>query len=198
MTRLPRPLLASALALPLAGCISFGPKPPPTLMSLNAAMPVQPGPGRPTDDAHAIAVSLPTTDPALATQRVMVDAAPHSIAYLKNAQWVAAPAILFRNLVAETITARTGRFVPDYKLTASQPDTRLTGRLVRFGLDGPARAVVVTFDGVLLKTGSTVMQQRRFSARVSVTSEDTTAVGAALDQAANEVAAQVADWTGPA
>ena len=89
-----------------------------------------------------------------------------------------------------------GRVVPDPRLLAIQPDTRLSGQLSAFGLDGPGKAVVVTFDGTIARTGSDSIQSRRFSARVPVESEQPDIVAAALNQAANQVAGEVADWIG--
>lgn len=189
----PRIMLALAVALPLAGCISIGPKPPAVLLTLTAASALPAGPARTATDRSAIAVAPPTAMAALMTQRVMVSDGL-SVAYLKNAQWAAPPVQLFRALLAETITVRTGRIVPDPRLLAVQPDMRLSGQLTQFGLDGPARTVVVTFDAALIHSGSDTIQARRFSARVPVTDETTAPVSAAINQAANHVAADVADW----
>lgn len=196
MTR-PRLALTAALAtLPLAGCISFGPKPPPSLMTLSATTPLEAGAARTTTDKGAVAVATPSVIPSLATQRVMVTSGATQVAYLKGALWAAPPAQLFRQLLSETITARTGRVVPDPRLLAAQPDTRLSGQLSVFGLDGPGRAVVVTFDGAIVRTGSDQLLTRRFTARVPVSAEDEASVGAAVNQAANQVAGEVADWVG--
>lgn len=189
-------LIALAAALPLAGCISLSPKPPPSLMTLTATTPVAPGPARTTDDKNAVAVAVPSAIPSLGTQRVMVTDGPTSVAYLKNASWAAAPALLFRNLLAETITARTGRIVPDTRLLAIQPNTRLSGELKAFGLDGPGMAVVVAFDGVIARSGSDRLETRRFVARAPVTAADGPAVAVAINQAANQIAGEVADWVG--
>ena len=196
MMRLPSALAPAVLALTLGGCISLGPKTPPTLMSLQASTPIQAGAARVSDDKSAIAVAVPTVTPALATQRVMVAAGPNSVAYLKNAQWVAGPGQLFRDLLAETITQRTGRIVPDPRVLAVQPDTRLSGRLLQFGLDGPGMAVIVTFDGAIVRSGKSTIETRRFTARASVSLADGPSVAAAANVAANEVAGQVADWVG--
>lgn len=192
----PRPLLAVLAPLALAGCISFGAKPPASLLALSAATPLAPGADHVTDDRHAVAVALPGAIPALATQRVMVSAGPTAIAYLKDGLWAAPPAQLFRGLLAETITVRTGRVVPDPRLLASKPDTRLSGQLSQFGLDGPGGAAVVTFDAALTRGGSDRLETRRFTARVPVTAELPAPVAAAINQAANQVAADVADWIG--
>jgi len=182
--------------LPLAGCISIGPKPPPHLLALTAATPLQPGTSLTADDRRAVAVAQLSAIQALGTQRVMVTDGPTQVAYLKDAQWAGPPAALFRSLLAETISARTGRVVPDARQFATQPDTRLSGQLTRFGLDGPGSAAEVVFDAALVRPGSTTLETRRFAARVPVTGITEGPVGIAVNQAANEVAAQVADWVG--
>ena len=184
-----------ALALPLVGCVTLGPKPPRSLITLNAAAALPAGPARTTSDRSAIGVAAITGQPAIMTQRVMVQDG-NDVAYLKDAQWAAAPTQLFRALLAETITSRIGRVVPAPRVLAVQPNTRLSGSLVRFGLDGPGQAVVVTFDAALVHTGSDQIQARRFSARVPVAGETTQPVAAAMNQAANQVATEVADWVG--
>lgn len=189
------PLIIAA-ALPLAGCISFGSKPPPSLLALSAATPLQPGATIATDDRRAVAVAQLSSPPTLGTQRVMVADGPTQVAYLKDAQWAGPPAALFRGLLAEVITSRTGRVVPDPRQFATQPDTRLSGQLTRFGLDGPGMAAEVVFDAALVRPGSTAVESRRFAARVPVTSATEGPVGVAVNQAANDVATQVADWVG--
>lgn len=189
-------LLILAAALPLAGCISLSPKPPASLMALSATTPLAAGQTRITDDSRAVSVMLPSSVPALATQRVLVTDGATAIAYLKGGLWAAPPASLFRSLLAETITVKTGRVVPDPRLLAAQPNTRLSGQLSAFGLDGPGFAAVVTFDGAITRAGSDKLESRRFSARVPVTSEQPTVVAAAMNQAANQVAGEVADWIG--
>ena len=126
----------------------------------------------------------------------MVQDGPDKVAYLKDTAWAANPGLLFRNLLAETIEAKTGRFVPDQRATGLQPDTRLSGQVVMFGLDGPGAAAVVTFDAVINHGGSDKVRTQRFTARVPVSSETGPAVGEAIAQAANQVAAAVADWIG--
>ncbi|NIJ07453.1 cholesterol transport system auxiliary component [Sphingomonas vulcanisoli] len=185
-----------ALMLPLAGCISFGAKPPPALMSLSAATPVAAGTTRTTSDEKSVAVNIPTVQPALATQRVMVQDGPNSVAYVPKALWAGSPALLFRNLLAETITAKTGRFVPDQRATGLQPDLRVSGQLVQFGVDAPARQAVVIFDGVLAHAGSTTLQTRRFEAHAPIAAVNEGDVAAGVNQAANQVAADVAAWVG--
>ena len=188
--------LLGLAAFSLSGCISFGPKPPPRLMALSATTPLAAGPSISTGDARAVQIARLGAIPALGTQRVLVTDGPTAIAYLKGGLWAAAPTDLFRGLLAETITVRTGRVVTEPRLLQVQPNTRLAGQISAFGLDGPSSAVVVTFDATLSHEGSDQIQSRRFSARLPVSSQQPEAIAAALNQAANQVAGEVADWIG--
>ena len=196
MMRNMRPLLALAAALPLAACLSFGPKPPPTLMSLTAETPIAVGTARSVQSSQTVGISFPSVPQSLATLRVPVQASPTEIAYLKNAQWVDTPSKLFRNLLAETITAKTGKVVADSRNFALAPDTRLSGRLLNFGLDAPSRTVIVTYDAALIRSESGPVETRRFEARAPVSGETGPAVAVALNRAANQVAGEVAGWIG--
>lgn len=189
-------VLAALAALPLSGCISFGAKPPPRLMALTATTPLAAGTTITAGDARAVAIARLSAVPALGTQRVLVTDGPTAVAYLKGGLWSAQPTDLFRGLLAETITTKTGRIVADPRNLAIQPNTRLSGQLSAFGLDGPGLAVVITFDGTIARSGSDQIQTRRFSARVPVASDKPEPVAVALNQAANQVASEVADWVG--
>jgi cholesterol transport system auxiliary component len=189
-------LLALAAILPLSGCISFSPKPPHRLMVLTPANPLQAGPPRTAGDAQAVAVAPIAAIPSLATPRIMVADGSAGIAYIAKDRWAAPPNVLFRALLAETITARTGRIVPDARLIAVTPDTRLSGQLSAFGLDAPGQAAVVTFDASITRAGRDQVEYRRFTTRVPTASHEGEAVAAAINQAANTVAADVADWIG--
>ena len=191
-----RRLSILALALPLAGCISFGAKPPPSMMVLTPAATVPAGTASSTSDEKSVAVNIPTVQPALATQRVMVQDGPNAVAYVPKALWAGSPALLFRNLIAETIEAKTGRFVPDQRATGLQPNLRVSGQLVQFGVDAPSHQAVVIFDGVLAHSGSTVLQTKRFEARAPIAAVDGANVAAGVNQAANQVAADIAAWVG--
>lgn len=198
MARLPAAALAAALSLPalLGGCISFGPKTPPSLMTIAATTPVAAGATATATDKTAIAVLVPTVPATLATQRVAVVSGTTAVAYLKDGLWADAPNRLFRDVLAETIQARTGRLVPDPRTPGLSPDTRLSGRLEAFGLDATANAVVIRYDAVLAKSGVDQVTERRFEARVPVTAQAPQPVAAALAQASNQIAVEVSDWAG--
>ena len=186
-------LAALPLLLPLSACLSFGAKPPPTLMTLTADQAPEPGVARAATSAEAISVAVPSVPQSLATVRVPAQASATAIAYIKDAQWVEPPNRLFRNLLAETISVRTGRMVPDIRNFSLAADTRLSGRLVNFGYEAAGSEVVVTFDAALVRSGSETVRSRRFEARAPAQAE-AASVATALNRAANEVAVQVADW----
>ena len=76
------------------------------------------------------------------------------------------------------------------------PGTRLTGQLLRFGLDPNAMQVVVVYDAAIARGADGGVATNRFEARVPVAEATPAAVAPALNQAANQVAEQVAAWIG--
>ncbi|ANY19930.1 hypothetical protein A6F68_01414 [Tsuneonella dongtanensis] len=192
MTRI---ALASASVLLLAGCISFGAKPPESLLSLTPASTVSAGTAINGDVANAIQIVEPSAPAKLSVNRVPVQIDDTQVAYVEDAVWVDKPTRLFRKLLGETIRAKTGRLVIDYDDPALTPKNQLRGTLIDFGYDARSSSVVVTFDAVRDVNGTQVMT-RRFSATVPGVTPEATPVGFALNQAANDVAGQVADWVG--
>ena len=102
-------LIALALSLPLAGCISFGDKPPPTLMTLSTAQPIGAGQAMTAREGTSVTVYVPTAPPELGGLRLPVKTGANGVAYLKDAQWADVPSRLFRTLLAETIRAAVAR-----------------------------------------------------------------------------------------
>lgn len=191
----PRPLLAIAMLAGLSGCISFGEKPPAQLLGLTSDAQVPAGEAKLTRDAQAVSVALPALPSALRNQRIAVQTGA-AFAYLPKAAWVDTPAQLFRTVLAETIEAKTGRFVPDQRNGAITPDTRLGGTLSAFQLLGGQGKVLVIFDGTIATAGSDQIKTRRFEATAPISGADAASVSAALNRAANAVAGDVADWVG--
>lgn len=214
-----------AVLLPLAalsGCISFGAKPPPTLLTLRTDAQVPVGQrqvaaagvattrstltlgGQPVGSvtngplvgSNSITVTVPTATQEIATVRVPVQATPTSIAYIKNAQWVEPPARAFARLLGDTLTARSGRVVLSSAQSFQTGSAQLTGDLRSFGVDAASNSAVVVFDAALLRTSGGGIEKQRFEARVPVAAIDAASAGVGLNAAANQVAAQVADWVG--
>jgi cholesterol transport system auxiliary component len=186
--------LLPAAALPLAGCISFGAEPPPSLLSITAAAEVPVGRAETTARAKGITILAPAVPAAIATARVPVQASPTTIAYVKDAQWVEPPARLFARLLADTVTARTDLVVISAQQSISDPGARLTGELRQFGIDAATSSAVVTYDAALVGEGDTAVRKQRFEARVPIAAIDAANAGQGLNQAANQVAAEVAAW----
>lgn len=192
---------ASILVLPLAlaGCFSFGGKTPPSLLTLTPAQTMPVGEARTATD-KSITVGIPSVAQEAASARVPVRGADTSVAYLKDAQWVEPPNRLFTRLLVDVLSARTGRLVVGPR--GSRPGAnRLDGDIKMFGVDAATREAVVTFDATLTEPGPNpgdegIFRKRRFEARVPVATIEPTPVGAALNQAANQVAAEIADWIG--
>jgi cholesterol transport system auxiliary component len=189
-------LVALAPAALLSGCISFGAKPPPSLLTLTAANPAPVGKTETATPDHTMTVNVPVVPQELAVERVPVQASDTSLAYVKDAQWVEQPNKLFARLLAETITARTDWVVLGSEQTRVDPGTQLSGELRTFGIDAASREAVVTYDAALLRAGASAVEKHRFEARVPVTEIAAGPAGVALNQAANQVAGEVADWLG--
>ena len=189
-------LVALALPVVLAGCISFGAEPPPSLLTLQSTAQPQPGAGQTSARARSIVIQVPSTPASLATARVPVQASATSIAYVKDAQWAEPPARLFARLLSDTLTATANMVVLSPAQSFSDPSANLSGELRSFGLDAGTREAVVIFDGSLTRAGQTTVEKRRFEARVPVAAIDATSTGPALSQAANQVAGEVATWVG--
>ncbi|WP_095012781.1 ABC-type transport auxiliary lipoprotein family protein [Tsuneonella mangrovi] len=195
-SRIARLVAAFAPALLLAGCVSLGgAKPPASLLTLTPVTLAPAGATISGSAAQALAVAEPEAAAKLAVTRVPVQVDATSIAYLKGAQWVDQPARLFRHLLGETIRAKTGKVVIDSDIPAITPANQLRGTLTEFGYDAQSQQAVVTYDAILDVHGKDV-QTRRFTSEVPVASPDAGPVGAALNEAANKVAAEVADWVG--
>ena len=116
-----RALMVLALAAATAGCVSFGGKAPPRLLTIASDVKAPAGVASTTPSAKAIFVDAPSVPKALATPRVAVRESSTAFAYVKDAIWVDLPARQFQSLLAETIRVRSNRLVldPDQYLACS-------------------------------------------------------------------------------
>lgn len=185
--------MAVAGALALSGCISFGPDVPDSLLTLTPLTVATPGTISTGTPESAIAVKEPTAPQRLAVDRVPVQIDNTNVAYLEGATWVERPARLFQNLLAETIRQRSGRIVVDNDESSLTPQVQLRGAIREFGYDAQTQTVMVRYDAIREVNGEAI-QTRRFESVVSVALPEAALVGVALNQAANDVATQVADW----
>lgn len=188
---------AALAALLLGSCISLGGDPPERLLTLTPSATAAAGTPIRGEAGSAVAVLLPSASQRLNVTRVPVQIDANSLAYLDEAFWVEKPAQLFRQLLVETIRARTSRLVVGDDELADAATTQLAGELMEMGYDVPSGSVTVRYQAVLSLPGGEVRAQR-FENTVSGVSADATSVGPALNQAANAVAVEVADWVNQA
>ena len=186
-------LIGLALA-GLGGCVSFGGKPPPKLLSIATEAPLTPGRAQSGPTASALFVGIPTTPKAIATSRVAVHDGPNAFAYVKKALWVDIPAHQFQRLLSETIAARAGLLVLDPGQFLAPPGHVLHGELVDFSIEPARHRAIVSYDASLTGPDGKQVMTRRFSATAPISKVDANLVAPAISAAANEVAAQVADW----
>lgn len=181
-----------AAFLALAGCISIGEDPPPTLFTLTPS-PAQSQTEIAGTAQNALIVEQPSTSQRLAVTRVPVQIDASNVAYLQDAQWVERPSRLMQALIAETLRARTGRVVFEGDDADAMGATSLSGRLLEMGYDARDGSVVVRFDALLHREGEETVA-RRFESRIPNVAPQANAVGPALNVAANDVADQIAAW----
>lgn len=182
-----------AAALLLGGCLSFGPKTPPTLFDLSAENPAPAGAGQSGTLASALVVEVPEAPLELSVTRVAARIDPTNIAYIKKAGWVERPARLFQRLLAETIRAKGSRVVIESEAGSGSSEV-LSGRLLALGYDKASASAVVRYDAVRTRGGQ--IQTRRFEASQPAGKGEPEDLGPALNRAANDVARQVAEWVG--
>jgi cholesterol transport system auxiliary component len=186
---------ALALAVAASGCALLGGgKAPPVLFTLSSDAP----PAAPTRSAavgETVTIETPAIPKELRTVRVPVDIGLTQVQYVANLQWVDTPDRLFQSLVEETVRRTTNRVVLDPNQATLDPGLVVTGQLNRFGYDSQQGAVVVQYDASLATQGGTHVESRRFEASVPADGKAAT-VSPALNEAANQVAKQVAAWIG--
>ncbi|MFN2098661.1 ABC-type transport auxiliary lipoprotein family protein [Altererythrobacter sp. MF3-039] len=179
----------------LAACVSLGNEPPDSLLTLTANTSVPAGASAAGAPGSALALAEFEAPAAIDVVRVPVTVSESELAYLKDAVWVEKPARLFRRLVAETIRTRSNRVVIDGSNPGLGVRDGLSGTIREFGYDAPTSSVVIVFDAVRRGSDAQIMTQR-FESRVSGIPAEVEFVGPALNQVANDVAGQIADWMG--
>ncbi len=195
--RLRAPLLLVLGAVSLSACVSFGAKPPPFLLTLDADAAPAAGQARTAADAATLTILIPTAPQKLRTVRIPVQQDTGSVAYVKDAQWVEAPSRLFQRLLSETVSARTSRIVLDEGQYLTAPGEQLAGQLMEFGINARTNEAVVVYQAMLVSSAGKSVTQRRFEAREALGGKvEAKATGAALTRAANKIAVDVAGWLG--
>jgi cholesterol transport system auxiliary component len=186
-------LLVIGAFLALGGCLSFGGKAPKTLMTLTTSATVPTETVRQASSENTILILTPTASAAVATVRIPVYDGATMLSYVADGAWNEPPARAIQRLLSETVTARTTKIVLDPRQFGANPAMRLSGQLQRFGIDPNNMQAVVVLDAQLSRDAGKV-ETRRFEAKAPLGKIDAPQSGAALNRAANDLAAQVADW----
>jgi cholesterol transport system auxiliary component len=194
-TRLAPMIVAAAL---LSGCLGgLSGRVPDSLLTLStAAAPPPADTQREGRIGDALVVVTPTVPQALRTPRIPVYTGETAIAYVQNAQWVEPPARLFQRLLTDTIDSRGRRLVINESENVTGPGEILTGELSRFDVNADALQVVIVFTAMRVRGDGTMITRQRFEVREGISAVEPAIVGAALNRAANTLAADVAAWVG--
>ena len=184
-------LMGSSLLL--AGCVSLGSKAPPSLLVLTSAATVDDGTANIGAQKDALIVLAPLVPRKLDTNRVPVQISSSSLAYLKDAVWADKPARLMQQLLMETIAAKNNRLVLNEADAGGQAQEFLSGNLIEFGVDARRNEAIIIYDAVKIVRGEAVKKQR-FAVRKPVSLIEPVPVSAALNLAANEIAAEISIW----
>lgn len=193
--------VVSAGLLGLSACgpvvqIGGNAPPPVALYTVTAATPAAvPAGTQPVDLGRAVTVATPDVPGALRTLRIPVTVSDTQVQYVKAAVWAEQPNRLFQRLLADSL-ANGGVAVIDARSAGRQADRMLSGQLLAFGADvtGDEPRVRVRYDATL--SGPDGLRQRRFERDVPVGRVEGAEVAAALNIAANALAADVARWVG--
>lgn len=179
-----------------SGCaLMSGGSAPKNLITLSSTAP-DPGPiARSGNAGESVTIETPVIAKEIRTTRVAAQVGSTTVAYIKDLTLVDTPDKLFKDLLGETILRTTNRVVLDPRQSNLDPGLIVTGRLTNFGYEGGQGTVFVRYDAALSTAGGTRVETRRFEARAPADGTAGT-VGPALNQAANEVAIQVASWIG--
>ena len=169
---------------------------PDALYTLTATAPAAVPAGQvPVDMASAVTVQVPTVPGALQTLRIPVSISDTAVQYVKAGQWSEQPNRLFQRLISDTLV-HGGIAVVDPRASGVSARRILSGQLVAFGVDSRMAAplVRVRFDATLSTPAG--LRQRRFERAAPLAAVESAQVAAALNLAANQVAADVAAWVG--
>lgn len=190
-----RSILMIGGAALLGGCsLGLSSKAPPFLLTLTPSSVPSANEGVLVQAGDALSVSVPFAPQSIATTRLPVAQGQTAIAFVKDAVWVEPPPRLFQRLLSETIRAKNGRTVLDPRQFNAGPTATLSGQLLRFDIEERGARAVVVYDATISGEKDRPVRSRRFEARVPAGTIEARSAGDALNRAANEVAAQVADW----
>jgi cholesterol transport system auxiliary component len=193
MRKIVRIAFPLSLSWVMVGCVNLGTKAPPSLLVLTPQQGVAGGTAISGATKDALVILIPEVPRKLETTRVPVQIDSANIAYLTDAVWADKPARLMQMLLMETVAAKNAQLVLNEVDAGGKAEHYLAGTLMEFGVDATRNEAIVTYDAVKLQNGKPI-EKRRFEAREALVEVKPAAAGAALNQAANSVAIDIAAW----
>ncbi len=186
--------IALSLLMVTNACVSLGnTQAPPEFLVLTAQISSNADFANSSNAEDTVVVLIPNVPKRIDTNRIPVQINDSSIAYIQGAYWADKPARLMQELIAETITATSGKLVLDVAQSNGLSKNKISGTLSRFGIDEKQSAAIVRYDAIKLNADGTIAR-RRFEARRNLSKIEAVQAGEALNEAANEVAIAIADW----
>lgn len=147
-----------------------------------------------------LVVELPTSNGALATDRILIKPNALQAEYLPKGRWVDATPLLLQGLLVSSLQNSSafrlvGRdsagLVPDYRLLVEVNDFQAEIPTT----DVPATPVRVGLTMTLVRDGDgSLLASRRFDQTALATSTETLAVVAAFDEATRKVLSEAVMW----
>jgi len=186
--------IALSLLMMTSACVSLGTaEAPPAFLVLTPQTSGGVDAINSSNAEDSVVVLIPDVPRRIDTNRIPVQISDSSIAYIQGAYWADKPAKLMQELIAETITASSGKLVLDVAQSSGLSKNKISGTLSRFGIDEKELAAIVRYDAIKLNANGKI-EKRRFEARRNLSIIDATQAGEALNLAANEVAIAIANW----
>lgn len=186
--------IALSLLMITSACVSLGnTEAPPEFLVLTAKATSDVDAVNSSNAEDSVIVLIPDVPRRIDTNRIPVQISDSSIAYIQGAYWADKPAKLMQELIAETITASSGKLVLDVAQSNGLSKNKISGTLSRFGIDEKSLTAIVRYDAIKLNAEGKI-EKRRFEARRDLSIIDAAEAGEALNEAANEVAIAIANW----
>lgn len=188
-------VLASSVLAACAPLVQIGDSKSPPLRPYLALYPRHEMVAGPLSTGKVILVSNISASPILDTRSLLVMPADGERAYLRDAVWEDSPVRLFQRLLTRTISSRGEVLAISPDIAGATADYVLQGELTCFTLDVRATPVVrACFNAVLSNPQGHILAARHFESTHPVSVQTPAVVAAALNDAANDIMAQAADW----
>lgn len=186
--------IALSLLMLNSACVSLGTtEAPPAFLVLTAKATSNSDAVNRSSAENSVVVLIPDVPRRIDTNRIPVQINDSSIAYIQGAYWADKPAKLMQELIAETITASTGKLVLDVAQSSGLSKNTISGTLSRFGIDEQELVAIVRYDAVTINAQGEIVKHR-FEARRNINMINAIEAGEALNDAANEVAMAITNW----